>query len=74
MKQKMVVLVGVDSDEEAAGYCVIRQDTLEEHDGDLFALFYNDGPGDTYDSWDAAVAAVKDCDGEIVDVLGAIAY
>lgn len=74
MSSKLVIIVGIDSDEEPAGYCVIGEDALNEHDGDLFSLFYNDGPGDTFDNWPAALAHVKEAEGELVDVIGALAY
>lgn len=73
-EQAMVILVAVVSDENQAGFAVIREDVLEAHEGDLFSLFYNDGPADTFDTWAAAVAHVAECGGEIVDVQGAIAY
>jgi len=74
-KQEMVIVVGVDSDEAQAGFGVIRQDAFEEHDGDLFALLYGGNEKcDTFDTWQAAVQHVEECDGRIVDVFGAIAY
>lgn len=77
-KQRMVVIVGVDSDEGQAGFGVLREDTFEndmQEVDDLFSLLYGgDARVDTFDTWPAAVQHVAECGGEIVDVHGAIAY
>jgi hypothetical protein len=42
---------------------------------DAFALLYGNCPlVDTYDTWDGVMQSLKDCNGEIADVICAIAY
>jgi hypothetical protein len=79
---KMIIVVGVDSDEMDAGYGVMTQAAFNKWEGgarqknpDRFSLLFDNHPQcDTYHTFDGAMKAIVEANGRLVNVHAAMAY
>lgn len=78
-KQRMVIIAAVDSDEADAGYGVMTERSFENavgpQDRQRFSLLYgNYSKCETFDTFEAAMQHITECDGKLVNVHGAIGF
>lgn len=82
MKTKFVIIAAVDTDDNDAGYGLMRKEAWDQWEkmevepdiNDRFGLLYGGSElVDTYDTWEGVMQSLNDADGEIVGVHAALA-